>query len=437
MSICAQQAQSHFHYSIYTKLAPGATVQPIVIHSRACRFLQTRRALPSMPLSLLALAAGAFGIGTTEFIIMGLLTQVSQDLGISIPTAGTLISGYAIGVAVGAPVLTLLTRQWPRKRLLLALMLIFIAGNAAAVVAPTYGWLLAARVLTALTHGTFFGVGAVVATGLVPAEKKASAIALMFSGLTLATLLGVPAGAWIGQHFGWRMAFAAVAVVGVAALAILAAFVPRDTGRPAATPLRQELAVLALPQVWLGLGITVFGFAGVFALYTYVEPLLTQVTHMAGGAVALTLLLFGAGLAAGNLLGGKLADRGVMRALALSIAALLLVLVAGRWAFGHAALAMAYVVVLGTAAFATVAPMQMRVLQQAGPQGSTLASSLNISAFNLGNAIGAWLGGLVIAQGLGLLSVAWAAAALAAVGLVLVGASARLGREGGGQPQPA
>lgn len=384
-----------------------------------------------MPLPLLALAAGAFGIGTTEFIIMGLLTQVSQDLGISIPTAGTLISGYAIGVAVGAPVLTLLTRQWPRKRLLLALMLIFIAGNAAAVLAPSYGWLLAARVLTALTHGTFFGVGAVVATGLVPAEKKASAIALMFSGLTLATLLGVPAGAWIGQHFGWRMAFAAVALVGVAALAILAAFVPRDTGRPAATPLQQELAVLARPQVWLGLGITVFGFAGVFALYTYVEPLLTQVTHMAGGAVAVTLLLFGAGLAAGNLLGGKLADRaGVMRALALSIAALLLVLVAGRWAFGHAALAMAYVVVLGTAAFATVAPMQMRVLQQAGPQGATLASSLNIAAFNLGNAIGAWLGGLVIAQGLGLLGVAWAAAALAAVGLALVGASSRLGRSG-------
>ncbi len=384
-----------------------------------------------MPLSLLALAAGAFGIGTTEFIIMGLLTQVSQDLGISIPTAGTLISGYAIGVAVGAPVLTLLTRQWPRKRLLLALMLIFIAGNAAAVLAPSYGWLLAARVLTALTHGTFFGVGAVVATGLVPAEKKASAIALMFSGLTLATLLGVPAGAWIGQHFGWRMAFAAVALVGVAALAILAAFVPRDAGRPAATPLQQELAVLARPQVWLGLGITVFGFAGVFALYTYVEPLLTQVTHMAGGAVAVTLLLFGAGLAAGNLLGGKLADRaGVMRALALSIAALLLVLVAGRWAFSHAALAMAYVVVLGTAAFATVAPMQMRVLQQAGPQGATLASSLNIAAFNLGNAIGAWLGGLVIAQGLGLLGVAWAAAALAAVGLALVGASSRLGRSG-------
>ena len=221
-----------------------------------------------MPLSLLALAAGAFGIGTTEFIIMGLLTQVSQDLHISIPTAGSLISGYAIGVAVGAPVLTLLTRQWPRKRLLLALMLIFIAGNLAAAFAPSYEWLMSARVLTSLTHGTFFGVGAVVATGLVPVDKKASAIALMFSGLTLATLLGVPAGAWIGQMFGWRSAFLAVAAIGVLAFAILAAFVPRDQGRPEVTPLAQELAVLANGQVWLGLGITAFGFAGVFALYT-------------------------------------------------------------------------------------------------------------------------------------------------------------------------
>ncbi|KAF1022386.1 MAG: Inner membrane transport protein YdhP [Paracidovorax wautersii] len=287
-----------------------------------------------MPLSLLALAAGAFGIGTTEFVIMGLLTQVSEDLGISIPTAGMLISGYAVGVAVGAPVLTLLTRQWPRKRLLMGLMLIFIAGNAAAALAPSYGWLMAARVLTSLTHGTFFGVGAVVATGLVPADKRASAIALMFSGLTLATLLGVPTGAWIGQGFGWRMAFAAVVGVGLLALAILALFVPRDQGRPPVVALRQELAVLRQGPLWLGLGITVFGFAGVFALYTYVEPLLTQITHMSGPAVAITLLLFGAGLAAGNLLGGRLADRGVVRALVLTLVALMVTLAAGRRASG-------------------------------------------------------------------------------------------------------
>jgi DHA1 family inner membrane transport protein len=390
-----------------------------------------------MPVSLLALAAGAFGIGTTEFIIMGLLTQVSQDLRISIPTAGTLISGYAVGVAVGAPLLTLATRRWPRKQLLLALMGIFIAGNAAAALAPGYGALMAARVLTSLTHGTFFGVGAVVATGLVPPEKRASAIALMFSGLTLATLLGVPAGAWIGQHFGWRMAFAAVAGVGVLAWLILAAFVPRDAGRPEATPLRQELAVLARAQVWLGLGVTVFGFAGLFALYTYVEPLLTQITRMGDGLVAATLLLFGAGLAAGNLLGGRLADRGVVRALLLTIAALMAVLIAGRWAFGHSALAMAYVVLLGTVAFATVAPMQMRVLQQAGPHGATLASSLNIAAFNLGNALGAWVGGLVLAGGLGLTALAWAGAGLTAIGLLLAGWSARTGCAAVGEPAAA
>lgn len=378
-----------------------------------------------MPVSLLALAAGAFGIGTTEFIIMGLLTQVSQDLGISIPTAGTLISGYAFGVAVGAPVLTLLTRHWPRKQLLLSLMLIFIAGNVAAVFAPNYGSLMAARVLTSLTHGTFFGVGAVVATSLVPKDKQASAIALMFSGLTLATLLGVPAGTWIGQHFGWRMAFAAVAVVGVVALGILALFVPRDLKQSAPAALRDELSVLSSTPLWLGLGMTVFGFGGVFALYTYVEPLLSQITHMGNTGVAISLLLFGAGSAVGNIAGGKLADRGVVRALWITLGGLVAVLVLGRWAFGQSgAVAMAYVAALGVVAFATVAPMQMRVMQGVGSQGATLASSLNISAFNLGNALGAWVGGSLIA-GAGLLSVAWGAAALSALGLVLVGMSQR------------
>ena len=378
-----------------------------------------------MPVSLLALAAGAFGIGTTEFIIMGLLTQVSQDLGISIPTAGTLISGYAFGVAVGAPVLTLATRHWPRKQLLMGLMLIFIAGNIAAVFAPNYASLMAARVLTSLTHGTFFGVGAVVATSLVPKDKQASAIALMFSGLTLATLLGVPAGTWIGQHFGWRMAFAAVAVVGVAALAILAMFVPRDLKLAPPAALRDELSVLSSTPLWLGLGMTVFGFGGVFALYTYVEPLLAQITHMGNSGVAITLLLFGAGSAIGNIAGGKLADKGVVRALWITLGALVLVLLAGRWAFGWSgAAAMAYVTVLGIVAFATVAPMQMRVMQGVGSQGATLASSLNIAAFNLGNALGAWVGGSLIASA-GLLSVAWGAAALSAIGLVLVWMSQR------------
>ncbi|MEG0921960.1 MAG: MFS transporter [Comamonas sp.] len=378
-----------------------------------------------MPVSLLALTAGAFGIGTTEFIIMGLLTQVSLDLGISIPTAGTLISGYAFGVAVGAPVLTLATRRWPRKQLLLGLMLIFIAGNVAAVFAPNYASLMVARVLTSLTHGTFFGVGAVVATSLVAKDKQASAIALMFSGLTLATLLGVPAGTWIGQHFGWRMAFAAVALVGVAALAILAVFVPANLKQSAPVALRDELSILASAPLWMGLGITVFGFGGVFALYTYVEPLLSQITHMAPAGVAVALLLFGAGSAVGNIAGGKLADRGVLRALWITLSALVAVLLLGRWAFSSSgAVAMGYIALLGLVAFATVAPMQMRVMQGVGGQSATLASSLNISAFNLGNALGAWVSGSLIA-GTGLLSIAWGAAALSALGLVLVGMSQR------------
>lgn len=233
--------------------------------------------------------------------------------------------------------------------------------------------------------------------------------AARFSGLTLATLLGVPAGAWIGQLWGWRASFWVVALVGVAALAILAAFVPRDQGRPVVAPLSQELAVLRRPQVWLGLGITVFGFAGVFALYTYLEPLLRQVTHMSDGWVTATMLLFGAGLAAGKLLSGRLADKGVMQALAGSIGALMVTLALGRWAFGQPGVAMTYVVLLGTVAFATVAPMQMRVLQQAGAAGASLASSLNSSAFKLGNALGAWVGGLVLSHGFGLLALGGAA----------------------------
>ncbi|MPM65837.1 Inner membrane transport protein YdhP [bioreactor metagenome] len=248
----------------------------------------------------------------------------------------------------------------------------------------------------------------------------------MFSGLTLATLLGVPAGAWIGQHFGWRMAFAAVAVVGVVALAILAIFVPLDVAAPRPASLSQELSVLGKAQVWLGLGITVFGFSGVFALYTYVEPLLTQVTHMSDRLVAITLLIFGAGLAIGNHVGGKLADRGVMRALFLTMGTLLVALVLGRWAFGQSAVALVYVLLLGIAAFMTVAPMQMQVLQSAGAAGSNLASSLNISAFNLGNAIGAAVGGAVISHGFGLLSLSWAAAVLTVIGLLLAAISHRL-----------
>ncbi len=384
-----------------------------------------------MPIALLALTAGAFGIGTTEFVIMGLLLQVSKDLPVSIPTAGLLISGYALGVAAGAPLLTLATRRLPRKLVLLALMAVFTLGNLACALAPGYGALMAARVLTSLAHGTFFGVGAVVATGLVPPDKRASAIALMFTGLTAATLLGVPAGAWIGLHFGWRSAFWAVTVTGLVALAVLWRFVPQGAGRVEPVPLREELAMLARPQVWLGLAMTVLGFAGLFALYTYVQPLLTRVTGLSESAVSPVLLLFGGGLAAGNLLGGRLADKGAMRAAVGTLLVLALVLAGARWAMPHAVSAVVFIALLGVAAFATVAPLQMRVLEQAAGAGQNLASILNIAAFNLGNALGAGVGGAVIEHGPGLQGLANlgpAAAALTLAGLGLAIASRALDR---------
>jgi len=384
-----------------------------------------------MPIALLALTAGAFGIGVTEFVIMGLLLQVSTDLHTTIAGAGLLISGYALGVAVGAPVLTLATRRLPRKTVLLALMAIFVLGNAACALAPNYEALMAARVLTSLAHGTFFGVGSVVATGLVAPEKRASAIAIMFTGLTAATLLGVPAGAWLGLHYGWRATFRAVTVIGVIAFAVLAVFVPRSAPEQP-TPLRDELAVLARPQVWLGLAMTVLGFAGLFAVYTYIQPLLTQLTGLSEGAVSPVLLLFGGGLAIGNLLGGRFADRAPLKAVLGTLLAMALVLGSMQFAIHLPFTAVVFVLLLGIASFATVAPMQMRVLDSAAGAGQNLASSLNIAAFNLGNALGAWVGGLVIDHGPGLEALGWVAALLTLAGLGVALWSSALERRGRG-----
>jgi DHA1 family inner membrane transport protein len=374
-----------------------------------------------MPIALLALTAGAFGIGTTEFVIMGLLLQVSADLHVSIAAAGLLISGYALGVAVGAPLLTIATRRVPRKTVLLALMAIFTLGNIACALAPSYEMLMAARVITSLAHGTFFGVGSVVATGLVAPEKRASAIAIMFTGLTAATMLGVPAGAWLGLHFGWRSTFWAVALIGVFAFAVLAVFVPRDRAghKQAPAPLRDELAVLARPQVLLGLAMTVLGFAGVFVVFTYIQPLLTRITGLSEAAVSPILLLFGGGLAVGNILGGKLADRALMPAVLGTLVALAVVLAVMQPALHSGVTAALFVGLLGIASFATVAPLQLRVLEKASGAGQNLASSLNIAAFNLGNALGAWVGGAVIERGPGLGALGWVAALITLAGLAL------------------
>lgn len=363
-----------------------------------------------MPLALYALTAGAFGIGVTEFVIMGLLLEVSSDLGVSIAAAGLLISGYALGVVVGAPVMTIATRRWPRKTVLLVLMAIFTLGNAACALAPDYATLMAARVVTAFAHGTFFGVGSVVATGLVAPDRRASAIAIMFTGLTVANILGVPFGTWLGQTLGWRATFWAVTLVGIVAMAVIAAFVPRNTSAPEDGDWRSDLTVLARPPVLLGLLTTVLGFGGMFAVFTYIAPILTRLTGFADAAVSPILLVFGAGLIAGNLIGGRLADWRLVPSMLGSLLALAAVMALMTFALHDRIAMVAFVGLLGAAAFATVPPLQMWVLEKATGAGQSLASSFNIAAFNLGNALGAWLGGFVIDHGPGLEAVTWVAA---------------------------
>ena len=373
------------------------------------------------PPALYALAIGAFGIGTTEFTIMGLLQQVSTSLGVSIAQAGLLISGYAVGVFVGAPLITLATRRLPRKQVLLGLMGIFTLGNLAAALATSYAGLLAARVLAALAHGTFFGVGSVVATSLVPEQRKASAIATMFNGLALATLVGVPACAWLGLHYGWHAAFWAITALGVLAMAALAALLPATHAHDLApVSLGTEWRAIASAPVLLGLATTVFGFAGVFVVYTFIEPLLTRVSGFGDAMVSPILLVFGLGMTIGNPLGGKLADRSLASALIGTLAALALVLVAFGLAM-HARWTMVlFTGLLGMAMFATVAPLQMWILRRAAAAPS-LASSLNIGAFNLANALGAWLGSETVARGTGLAALPWVAVAVTAVGIALAG----------------
>jgi DHA1 family inner membrane transport protein len=381
-----------------------------------------------MPLALYALTAGAFGIGVTEFVIMGLLVEVSADLGVSIPAAGLLISGYALGVVLGAPLLTAFTNRWPRKSVLLALMLIFTIGNAASALAPDYWTLMAARILTAFAHGTFFGVGSVVATSLVAPNKKASAIAIMFIGLTVATILGVPFGTWLGQAFGWRSTFWAVTLVGVVALAVICAFVPRDRTVAHGGSFSNDLKVLRRPQVLLGLLMTVLGYAGVFAVFTYIAPILTSLSGFTDAAVSPLMLIFGLGLMLGNLMGGRLADLRLTPALIGSLMALTVVLAVMTFAIHERIAAASFVFLLGVAAFATVPPLQMWVLEKAEGAGQSLASSFNIAAFNLGNAGGAWLGGVVIDHGPGLAAVTWIAALVTLSGLLVALLALRLDR---------
>ncbi|MEU8693410.1 MFS transporter [Streptomyces sp. NPDC048665] len=370
-----------------------------------------------MPLALLALAVGAFGIGTTEFVMMGLLPDVADDLHISIPSAGHLVSAYALGVVIGAPLLAAVTARMSRRTVLIALMGLFVVGNALSAFAPGDDSLLAARFLSGLPHGAFFGVGAVVATSMVAPERKARSVSLMFLGLTVANIAGVPAATLMGQHLGWRATFLGVSVIGLAAIAALALLIPRDGGHAAPqTGLRGELAALRSLPVWLALGTTVAGFGALFAAYSYVTPMLTRSAGFAESNVTLLLALFGVGATAGNLLGGRLADhslRGTLFGGLASLGAVLALfplLMRAEWS---AALA---VTLLGMAAFITGSPLQLMVMEKASAAPS-LASSANQAAFNLANAGGAWIGGLAIAAGFGVTSPAPAGAALAVLGL--------------------
>lgn len=373
----------------------------------------------SMPPALYALTAGSFGIGCAEFVIMGLLLQVSSDLGVTIAAAGMLVSGYALGVFAGAPILTLLTRRMPRKAVLMALMVIYTVGNAACALAPDYTTLMIARVITSLTHGTFFGVGAVVATGLVPANRRASAISVMFSGLTLATLLGMPAGAWLGLHFGWRSTFWAMTAIGLISLLVIALLVQTSRDDAPRVRLADELKTIGRPQVLLGLLMTVLQAIGIFAVITYIQPILTRVTGYGEGAVSPILLLFGGGMIIGNFLGGRMADRRPTAALLGALLALTLVLAAMTFSLHSPVAVVIFVGVLGIAAFSTVSPLQLRVLRHAQGAGQNLASSFNIAAFNLGNGLGAWLGGAIVDHGPGLTALPWVAA-LAPLGALAI-----------------
>ncbi|QOY93169.1 MFS transporter [Massilia sp. UMI-21] len=360
-----------------------------------------------MPLALWALTLSAFAIGTTEFVIVGLIPTIAASLHVSVPSAGLLVSLYALGVAVGAPVLTALTGRMPRKRLLLGLMLLFTLGNLLAWMAPGYGALVAARVLTGLAHGVFFSIGSTIATSLVPKEKAAGAIALMFTGLTVALVSGVPLGTFIGQHFGWQASFLAVSLLGVAATIGSWILVPANIAGSKPSSLVAQLAVLKKPRLLLVYAITTLGYGGSFIAFTYLAPILQEVSGFAAASVGLVMLVYGVSVAAGNIWGGRLADRkGPLPALQIVFALLALVLLVLSFTAPHKWLVLATVLAWGAVAFGNVPGLQVYVVRRAerdAPQAVDVASSLNIAAFNVGIALGAWGGGLVVAR-LGLMA---------------------------------
>jgi DHA1 family inner membrane transport protein len=381
-----------------------------------------------MPIALLALTISAFAIGTTEFVMVGLLPTVAADLQVSLPSAGLLVSLYALGVAIGAPVLTALTGKLPRKTLLLGLMALFTLGNLLAWQAPGYGSLVAARILTGLAHGVFFSIGSTIATGLVPKEKAASAIAIMFTGLTVALVTGVPLGTFIGQHFGWRETFLAVSALGAIAFVVSLLFIPRTIKHSPPASLAQQFKVLAQPRLLLVYATTAVGYGGSFIPFTFLAPML-MAAGFGAGAIGWVMLVYGVSVAVGNIWGGRLADRkGPIAALKIIFALLAAVLLLLTFTAPHPWLAVATIVLWGAVAFGNVPGLQVYVVRQAErhtPQAVDVASGLNIAAFNLGIAFAAWAGGLVVTH-VGLQHTPWIGALVVLGALALTHWSGRL-----------
>jgi DHA1 family inner membrane transport protein len=368
----------------------------------------------------LALAIGGFAIGTGEFVMMGLLPDVASDFSVSIPTAGHVISAYALGVVVGAPVISVIAARWSRHRLLLTLMTFFAVGNFASALAPGYASLITLRFIAGLPHGAYFGVASLVAASLVPANERARAVGRMMLGLTAATLAGVPLATWLGQLFGWRAAYGLVGTIGILTLVLVFRFVPTAGPARAASPAR-ELSALSRKQVWLTLGVGAVGFGGLFCVYSYITPTLTHVAGLPVRYVPFVLAVFGGGMILGNLVGSWLADRALMR----TIGAVLIWNAAALALFSLAAhnvwTATTVVLLIGTGV-AIVPALQIRLMDVSG-DAQTLAAALNHSAFNIANALGAWLGGIAIAAGLGWASTGWVGALLAVTGLLIFAVS--------------
>ena len=382
-----------------------------------------------MPLALFALTLSAFAIGTTEFVIVGLVPTIANDLQVSLPSAGLLVSLYAFGVAIGAPVLTALTGRWNRKYLLLSLMALFVVGNLLAWQAPSYESLIIARILTGLAHGVFFSIGSTIATSLVSKEKEASAIAIMFTGLTVALVTGVPLGTWIGQHFGWRATFLVVSALGVIALVGSALLVPKNLKQNRPARLKEQAQVLVQPRLLLVYLMTILGYGGTFTAFTYLAPILQSESGFSANAIGLIMLVYGVSVAVGNIYGGKLADKkGPINALTIIFSALTLILLALTFTMTSKIGAVFTVLVWGAFAFGNVPGLQVYVVKLAEkftPNAVDVASGLNIAAFNIGIALGSILGGVIVEQ-MTLQDTAWIGALISALALLVTRYSGRL-----------